>query len=157
MKDVLALVSSTIDDRISAGARYALALARGHGAHLSALIVEIEPHVSSLPPKPDNMQADEIASERPSPAERLTRTADLVLGAAKLANVPCEILEIEGPLLSLSERVTSLAQVRDIVIVDVYGPLCERRKHLVDRVLFGSGRPLVLVPQSARDLRLTGL
>ena len=151
MKDVLALVSSTIDDRISAGARYALTLARGHGAHLSALIVEIDPHVCSLPPKPDNMQADEIASERPSPAERLTRTADLVLEAATLANVPCGILDVESPSLSLSERVTSLAKVRDVVIIDVFGPLRERRKHLVDRVLFGSGRPLVLVPQSARD------
>ena len=151
MKDVLALVSSTIDDRIAAGARYALALARGQGAHLSALIVEIEPHVSSLPPKPDIMQGDEIANERPSPAERLTRTADLVLGAAKLANVPCEILEVESPSPSLSERVTSLAKVRDVVIIDVFGSLREHRKHLVDRVLFGSGRPLVLVPQSARD------
>lgn len=54
MKDVLALVSSTIDDRISAGARYALAMARDAGAHLSALIVEIEPHVFSLPPKPEH-------------------------------------------------------------------------------------------------------
>ena len=114
------------------------------------MIVEIDPHVCSLQPKPDNMQADEIASERPSPAERLTRTADLVLEAATLANVPCEI-NVEGPSLSLSERVTSLAQVRDVVIIDVFGPLRERRKHLVDRVLFGSGRPLVLVPQSARD------
>jgi nucleotide-binding universal stress UspA family protein len=151
MKDVLALVSSTIDDRISAGARYALALARGHGAYLSALMVEIEPHVSSLPPEPDNMHADEIASERPSQTERLTRTADLVLAAAKLANVPCDILEAESRSLSLVERVTSLAQVRDVVVIDVYGPLRERRKHLVDSVLFGSGRPLVLAPQNTRD------
>jgi nucleotide-binding universal stress UspA family protein len=151
MKDILAFVSSTIDDRISAGARYALALARGHGAHLSALIAEIEPHAARLPPEPDNMQADEIASERPLPTERLTRPADIVLAAAKLTNVPCDILEAEGQSRSLAETTISLAQVRDVTVMDVYGPLRERRKQLVDSVLFGSGRPLLLVPQGARD------
>lgn len=151
MKDVLALVSSTIDDRISAGARYALAMARDAGAHLSALIVEVEPHVFSLPPKPDIMQAGEIASKRPSPSERLTRTADLILAAAKLENINCEILEAESGSLSLAERVTSIAQVRDAAVIDVYGPLGERRRILVDTLLFGSGRPLLLVPQKARD------
>lgn len=150
MKDILALVSSTIDDRISAGARYALALARGHGAHLSALIAEIEPHVPYLPPEPDNMQANEIDRERLSPTEPLTRAAELILAAAKLANVPCEILE-EGRSLSLAERMISLAQVRDVTVIDVYGSLRDRRKYLVDGILFGSGRPLLLVPQSTRD------
>lgn len=151
MKDVLALVSPAIDDQISTGARYALAIARGDSAHLSALIVEIEPHIFNLPPKPDIRQAGEIASERPSPSERLTRTADLILAAAKLTNISCEVLEAESGSLSLAERVISLAQVRDVVVMDVYGPLGERRRTLVDSLLFGSGRPLLLVPQSARD------
>lgn len=151
MKDVLALVSPTIDDRISAGASYALALACDHSARLSVLITEIDPHAYSLPSKPDNMQGGETTSEQPSPTERLTRTAELILAAAKLKNVPCEILESVNQSLSLAEGAISLTQVRDAAVIDVYGPLSERRKNLIDSILFGSGRPLFLVPQNARD------
>lgn len=148
MKDVLALLSPIVGDRLSAGAHYALALASAHGAHLSVLIAEIE--TFNLPPEPDNTQADDISIELPSPTERLARTAEVVLSAAKLATVPCEILATEGEFLSLRERVIYSAQVRDVLITDVYGPLQAPRKDLVDGALFGSGRPIVLVPQNTR-------
>ena len=148
MKDVLALLSPTIGDRLSAGACYALALARTHGAHLSALIAEIESYPINFPAEPDNMQADGTIIEPPSSAaERLTRTSELVLSAAKRANVTCEIVARGDEFRSLRERVVHLAQVRDILIIDVYGPLQPPRKDLVDGALFGSGRPVVLVPQ----------
>lgn len=149
MKDVLALLSPTIEDRPSAGALYALALARAHGARLSALMAEIEPF--RFPPEPDNMQADSLRVQRPSAAERLTRTGELVSSMAKRANVACEILRKEDEFVSLREQVIYLAQTRDVLIVDVYGPLWPPRKDLVEGALFGSGRPLILVPQGERE------
>jgi nucleotide-binding universal stress UspA family protein len=148
MKDVLVLLSAAPGDSLSSGTHYALGLARAHGAHLSALIAEIEP--VNLSPEPDTMQACDAGVELPSLAEQLARTQELVFSAAKAADVPCEIIATDGEFPSLRERLICLAQVRDILIVDAYGPLQSHRKDIVDGALFGSGRPLVLVPQGIR-------
>jgi nucleotide-binding universal stress UspA family protein len=84
----------------------------------------------------------------PSAADRRARTAELALAAAAAANVQCEILPSEGEFTTLRAAVIYLAQLRDIAIVDVHGPLRPPRRYLVDDALFGSGRPLVLVPQN---------
>ena len=84
------------------------------------------------------------------PLKRLGRAAELVLLAAKLARVPCEILATGKQVISLRERVINCAQARDVLIVDIYGALQSTRKDLVNGALFGSGRPVVLVPQSTR-------
>ena len=42
------------------------------------------------------------------------------------------------------------AKVRDAVILGVHGPLNYPRQGLVEAVLFGSGRPVLLVPPTAR-------
>jgi nucleotide-binding universal stress UspA family protein len=49
----------------------------------------------------------------------------------------------------LREIVTSSAQVRDLSILGVHGPLTYPRQGLVEAVLFGSGRPVLLVPPGA--------
>jgi nucleotide-binding universal stress UspA family protein len=146
MKDVLAFLSPTFGTHLSAGAHYALSLARAHGAHLSALIAEIEAYAPALLAEPDNMADDVI--QPPSSTEWLAGTRELVLSAAKLANVPCEILATVDQSMSLRERVVDYTQVRDVLVVDVYGPLRSPRKDLIDGALFGSGRPLILVPQT---------
>jgi nucleotide-binding universal stress UspA family protein len=148
MKDVLAFLSPALETHLSAGAHYAVSLARAHGAHLSALIAEIEACTPALLSEPDNMADDLI--QPPSSTEWLARTTELVLTAAKLANVPCEILTTGDQSMSLRERVVDCMQVRDVLIVDVYGPLHSPRKGLIDGALFGSGRPLILVPQKTR-------
>jgi nucleotide-binding universal stress UspA family protein len=148
MKDVLILLASTFENRLSSGAHYALGLARAHGARLSVLIAEIDP--INLSPEPDTTQVCNTGVKLPSLAERMARTAELVLSSAKAMDVSCEIVATDGEFRSLRERVIYLSQVRDVLIVDAYGPLESPRKDLVDGALFGSGRPLVLVPQGAR-------
>jgi hypothetical protein len=103
MKDILAVLSPTAGDRLSAGAHYAVALARSHGALLSALIAEVDGHLPSPSPEPDNMQAG-VKSFAPSTTERLARTAELVLSAAKVADVPWKILTAGDESISLRER-----------------------------------------------------
>lgn len=149
MKDVLALLSPTVGDRLSAGARYALGLARAYDARLSALIAEIESIDPS--PEPDTMQVGGSSTQIPSSRERLERTAKLVLSAAKATDVLCEMVAADSEFQSLRACVISSAQVRDVLILDAYGPLQPPRKDLVDSALFGSGRPLVLVPQGAGE------
>jgi nucleotide-binding universal stress UspA family protein len=150
MRDVLVFLSSNFGNRLSSGAQYALGLADACGARLSALIADIEP-LNVPSPKPDTMQAYDADAERRSLAEQLTRIPELLLAAANAADVPCEILAPDGDFLTLRERVIYSAQLRDVLIVDVYGPLQSQRKDIVDGALFGSGRPLVLVPQQDRE------
>lgn len=149
MKDVLVVVSPTSGDQLSAGADYAVDLARVQAAHLSVLIEEIEADRLGASPEPDNMQADHTIIEPISLPERLARMKELIRAATKLANVPCEIIE-RHEFASLREGLIYLAQARDVLIVDVDGPLEPPRKDLVDGALFGSGRPVILVPQGTR-------
>ncbi len=147
MKDILVFLSpSAGKDDLSGGARYAIGLARLYGARLSALIAEIEADLADLPPEPDIRQAGSAPRKQTSPIERAARTAELIQSAAADANVPCDILQAENPSVSLRERVIHCTQVRDILIMDVRGPLDSPRKDLVEAALFGSGRPIVLVP-----------
>ena len=101
-----------LGDQLSAGVNYALALAHAQGAHLSALIEEFDTYPSNSPLEPNNMPADGT-NEPPSLADRLARTSDLIHSAAKLANVPCEILRRDD-FYSLRQGLMYLAQVRDV-------------------------------------------
>ncbi|QOZ06689.1 universal stress protein [Bradyrhizobium sp. CCBAU 51765] len=149
MKDLLALLAPTVGGDLSAGARYALGLASAFDARLCALIAEIE--FTDPSPEPDIMQAGGASGARPTSRERLEQTERVVLSAAKAAGVPCETVAADGEFPSLRERVIRSAQLRDVLIIDSYGPLQPPRKDLVDGALFGSGRPLVLVPQHAGE------
>jgi nucleotide-binding universal stress UspA family protein len=74
--------------------------------------------------------------------------AELIQSAATDANLSCDILPTENQSVSLRERIIHCTQVHDILVVDVRGPLDSPRKDLVEAALFGSGRPIVIVPPS---------
>ena len=149
MKDLLAVVTAVSGDTVGCAANYALALAGLTGAHLTALIAEIESGSGTPSVEPDNMQGGIEGARSLSTMGRLTRTTELIQAAAKLANVPCTLLS-DGRSLSLRELLIGNAQVRDCVILDVQGPLRHPRQGLIEAVLFGSGRPIILVPRTAR-------
>jgi nucleotide-binding universal stress UspA family protein len=149
MKDLLVFLSpSAGGNSLAGGAHYATALARMHGAHLSALIADIEPDLHDLPPEPDIRQVERTAIRPTSSSERVARMAELVQSAAKDASVSCDIIQTQDQSVSLREQVIRCAQVHDILIIDVRGPLHSPRKDLVEAALFASGRPVVFVPPS---------
>ena len=86
----------------------------------------------------------EVAEQLPT-KERLARTIELAQGAAKRAKVTCTVLA-EPPSSALRERLIDTAQVRDVVVFSVCGSLRDPRQGLVKAVLFGSGRPIIIVP-----------
>ncbi|WP_407178681.1 universal stress protein [Bradyrhizobium sp. STM 3562] len=147
MKDILVFLSpSACRDDLSGGGHYAIALARTYGSHLSALIADIETDLRDLAPEPDIRQVERASATPTSSSERVARTAELVQSAARDAGVSCDILSTENEPASLRERMIRCSQVHDILIIDVRGPLDSPRKELVEAALFGSGRPIVLVP-----------
>jgi len=147
MKDLLVFLSpSAGGNNLSSGAHYAIALARMHGAHLSALIADIESDLHDLPPEPDIRQVERTAIKPTSSSERVARMAELVQSAARGANVLCDTIQTADQSVSLREQVIRCTQVHDILIVDVRGPLHSPRKDLIEAALFASGRPTVFVP-----------
>ena len=96
------------------------------------------------------MQGDSRPVTSPALAERLGQTADLFGSEAHRAGISLTILEhADNSPYPLREIVTSSAQVRDLSILGVHGPLTYPRQGLVEAVLFGSGRPVLLVPPGA--------
>ncbi|MCA6108471.1 universal stress protein [Bradyrhizobium cenepequi] len=148
MKDILVFLSPAVcRDNLSRGGHYAIDLARTYGAHLSALIADIESDLGDLAPQPDIRQVGTTtASKSTLSSERVARTAELVQSAATDANIPCDILQSENQSISLRERIIHFTQMHDMLILDVRGSLDSPRKELVEAALFGGGRPIVFVP-----------
>jgi nucleotide-binding universal stress UspA family protein len=149
MKDVLAIITPVYSDALGQAAHYAFALAGLSGAHVTILITEIVPDSPARMSEPDLMQAGVEVAEPPSTKERVARTIALVQGAATRANVACTVLS-EPRSSDRREILIDSAQVRDVVIVDVPGPLRQPRQEIVEAVLFGSGRPIILVPPNVQ-------
>jgi nucleotide-binding universal stress UspA family protein len=150
MKDILVfLPPSVCRDALSRGGHYAIGLARTYGAHVSALIADVETDPGDLPPEPDIRQVGTAASKPRSAGERVARTAEFVRSAATDANVSCDVLDTEIQSTSLRERIIHCTQMHDMLVVDVRGPLDPTRKDLVEAALFGGGRPIIVVPPNA--------
>jgi len=150
MKDLLAVVTSVSDDSIGCAADYALALANRMGAHVTFLIAEIEPDISAPMAEPDNMQSFSETIDGPTKAARVARAMELAQTAAKLKNVSCTVLD--GFCPSLRELLIDKAQVHDCTVLEARGPLRYPRQGLIEGVLFGSGRPIILIPSTALPL-----
>ena len=148
MKDVLALLSPTVSDQLSAAARYALGVARAYNARLSVLIAEIECIDPS--PEPDIMQAGSANVEPPSSSERWSERQSP--SCLQLRLQVCHVIWCQPSAMSAHARARDpfVATARRL-IVDLHGPLQPPRKDLIDGALFGSGRPLILVPQGVGE------
>ena len=149
MKDLLAIVTPVSEKTLERSAIYALSLARHIRARMTVMIATIEQFPAALS-DPDNMQVYSGLSQPPSPDERRARTADLVRTEARRAGVDYEILSETDYSPSLGQMVTAAAQVRDLTMLGVHGPLAYPRQGLVEAAMFGSGRPLLLIPQTAQ-------
>jgi nucleotide-binding universal stress UspA family protein len=147
MKEVLAVVTPALDENLGSAARYALSLAGHMIAHVTILVAEIELEVVAPMAEPDNMQGCGVPADSPTKAERVALTIELARNAAKLANVACTVLDGRSP--SLRDSLIDRAQLHDCTIIDVQGTLRHPRQGLVEGVLFGSGRPLILTPANA--------
>jgi nucleotide-binding universal stress UspA family protein len=150
MKDLLAIVTPVWADTLEEPARHAFALARELDARLTVMITTVEPFHAAPPSQPDNMQGDDAAGKPPSLDEIVERTATLVRSEARSAGVAHVILPPAEKSVAFRERLIALAQLRDLTIFSNYGPLANPRLSLVEAALFGSGRPVLLMPRAAQ-------
>src|SRR5262245_7766845 len=152
MKDLMALVTPVLDDVLEQPTVYALTLAGKLGAQVTTMLGTIESFQAIRSGDVDNMQGLGALRQPPSLQDRFARTTELIQSAADRAGVACKILtESDGPSLS-GQTVTAAAQVRDLTAIAVHGPLTYPRQGLVEAALFGSGRPVLLIPPNAQPI-----
>src|SRR6516162_531448 len=131
MKDVLAIITPAYANAFGEAANYAFVLAGLFEAHVTVLITEIEPDAPAPMSAPDLMQGGGEVAGPTSTNEGVARTMELVQGAARRVNVACTVLS-EPRSAELHEILIGTAQVRDIVTIDVRGPLRHPRQSLVE-------------------------
>ena len=149
MKDILAITTPVFAEAPEPATEYAFALAALREAHVTALITEIEPDSPARMIEPDLMQGGGKVAKPLITKERVARTVEFIHAAASRADVACTVIA-EPRSAAVREMLIGTAQLRDVVIIDVRGPLRHPRQGLVEAVLFGSGRPIILVPPGIR-------
>jgi nucleotide-binding universal stress UspA family protein len=152
MKELLSVFAVVPGDTLGHAAAYAIDLARTTGAHLTALLAEREPIGTAPRLEPDTVQGNTVAPTVLASSNFLAKTAELFKAAANLNGVECNVLPGASGSVGFRERLIGCAQVRDLTVFDVQGPLRYPMLNWVEAVLFGSGRPLVLAPAGARPI-----
>lgn len=150
MRDLLSVLPVGAGDALGHSADYAIGLAKARGAHLTALVVAGEPIGPSPQERPDTMQGDIVDGPVISACSLSAARGEQLAAAAKLSSTECTVLSASSGSPNFRELLVGTAQVRDLVIFDVGGPLQQPVLGWVEAILFGSGRPIVLAPFGSR-------
>jgi nucleotide-binding universal stress UspA family protein len=139
-KDLLVLAGAGTDP----ASAYALWLAGACGANLTAAAPVAEP---SIPPYVMADMPDDILIRIREDAERAAETALAAVSAAgRQAGATVDALRFEAATGSVGDALARLARCYDLTILPQPDPTGMDTSDVVEGVLFGSGRPLVVVP-----------
>ena len=153
MRDLLSVLPVGTGDALGHSTDYAIGLAKARGAHLTVLVVPDEAIVPVPQARPDTMQGDIVDGPVISACSGLSaEKGEQLAAAAKLSGTECTVLSASSGSPNFRELLVGTAQVRDLVIFDVEGPLQQPMLGWVEAILFGSGRPIVLVPFGGRPV-----
>jgi len=140
LKDLLVLVGPGME----AAGVYALSLSAACGASLTAAAPIIEP---SLPPNLAAEFSEDVLSRIKEDAEAAASKAfEEFSQAARDANASIEIVRFKALAGDVGYSLSQLARCFDAVVLPQPDPNGVDTSDIVEACLFGSGRPLVLVP-----------
>lgn len=147
-KDLLLLTREGAE----AGNHYALWLATMCGARLTVASPIAGP---ALPPLVSAEMPSEILSRIQDDVENAARSAlDAFLESAKQTDVAVETLMLEAQSGDLSREVCRLARCFDVTILEQLNPERPDTSNIIEAVLLGSGRPVLIVPYIPVPLQL---
>ncbi|TVR08122.1 MAG: universal stress protein [Salinarimonadaceae bacterium] len=127
---------------------YAASLAAALGARVRAAAVALDPTLPAyVIPQIPLAVLDRVEEEAREDARgRLAAFEE----QAKAAGAKVEPFIVEGDMDTAFDRITKLARYHDLTIVEQAGPDRPALALLVETVLFGAGRPLLIVPYIQR-------
>jgi nucleotide-binding universal stress UspA family protein len=139
-KDLLLLFGKGTE----AGNRYALWLANACGATLTAVAPVVK---VGLPPGVRAEMPSDILAEIREDAESAARQSlDVFVESAKLAGVAVEPMLFEATTTDTSGEVSRMARYFDATVLQQPHPGSLDTSEFIEAVLFGSGRPVLIVP-----------
>jgi nucleotide-binding universal stress UspA family protein len=149
LKDLLLIIGKDSE----AGERYALELARTSGATLTVTASGAAP---SLPAFIRSELPSDLLEHMREDVETTARDAlDAVAERARAAGVPVETVMLDLSTGYVSGEVSRLARYFDATVLQQPDPAGPETADLIEAVLFGSGRPVLIVPshQGSSQLR----
>ncbi|NIX75052.1 universal stress protein [Microvirga terricola] len=133
------------DKAPSSALRYALSLASQAGAHVS--VCSLTPEMTITHAFVSDVAAGLVASEN----RRLREVADAATEQARqdciTAGIPCTAEVVQEHYSVLAPQFAKRARIHDATIVDAEPDSLSLGRGLLEETLFGSGRPLVVVPK----------
>jgi nucleotide-binding universal stress UspA family protein len=140
VKDVLVLAGPGNE---KAGA-YALWLCETCGASLTAAAPVVEP------PLPTHIAAEMPKGFLAQLMEEAEAAADMALSdftaKAQLSPVPLETQKFDAPAVDIASAVSSLARCFDLTVLQQSDPEGPDGREVIEATLFGSGRPILVIP-----------
>lgn len=148
---LVALTKEFGEDEASAALGYGLSLAREAGAHLTVQAAAQRLRLTSA--WVDRFAASLVGTENLR-LRRLARfDADKVGAEAAAAGVVASMHSPQLDLPGLLASFTALARVHDLCVVDAEPAPVHPDRELMQALLLGSGRPLLIVPQGWEEFR----
>ena len=128
---------------VDSGTTYAVSIAQSQQALLTALICEAE--AKSLEDSAKQFRKMGVVDHTVG-----LRMAEAVRAAAREAGVEHDVIfEHPTALYGIGEVLADYARLRDLAVLGVSSPLGDEARLLTEALLFGSGRPLILVPEGS--------
>ncbi|WOH67799.1 universal stress protein [Bradyrhizobium sp. BWA-3-5] len=153
MRDLLSVLPVGTGGALGHSTDYAIGLAKARGSHLTVLVVADEAIGPAPQERPDTMQGDIVDGLLISACSGLSaQKGEQLAAAAKSSGTECTVLSASSTSPNFRQLLVGTAQVRDVVIFDVEGPLQQPMLGWVEAILFGSGRPIVLAPFGGRPV-----
>lgn len=139
-RDLLLLTREGAD----AGNSYALWFAAMCGARLTVASPAVSP---ALPPFVSSEMPGDILSRIQEDVENAARRAlDAFSESAKQTDVTVETLMLEAPSGDLGREAGRLARYFDAIVLEQLNPERPDTSNMIEAMLFGSGRPVLIVP-----------
>lgn len=132
------------EEETSSALRYGLSLAEQAGAHVTVQAASLK---LTLPTGWVSRFASSLLAEENRRLDKAARDlAEAVRREAEAAGVVCSVETPHAPYPHLVADFTAQARVHDIVVVDAEPDTWKVDRGLIEALLTGTGRPLVVVP-----------
>ncbi len=150
-KSILAGTTEEGDERASSAIGYALGLASAAQAHLTVQAASLK---MAIPFSAVGRFASDIVASENRRLHELAETIARDAGRdAEQLGVSCSL---ETPQLSFPDLVEAFlcqARVHDVAVLDAVDSVVDLDRALAERVLFDSGRPVIIVPEGHPGFR----
>jgi nucleotide-binding universal stress UspA family protein len=152
-KDVLLQLSSYPERTPAVPMEQAVRFTEALGARLSALAFKIEiPNVGNVLANTLLDVSGMVAVERQKSAANLKLLIDDIESLAAKRGVACESIVESCTTSQLASVVTEHARLHDVTVIPI-GEQATLHHYVAESVVFGSGRPTILIPEETKRRR----